>query len=149
MKIKVLLLALLVLSGCCTYKKCQQKYPYPIEYVETIVYRDSIVKIEIPGEAKTDSIFIETETPLNVQPFRLNTEFCSSVAWVQNSVLKMDLIQHTVEKEIVFKDVIVEKVIKETVQVEVNKLTRWQEFKGYLGLLFLFMLVIWFFRKLF
>jgi hypothetical protein len=88
------------LAGCVTFKKCRERYPYPIEYVERIVYRDSIVKIEIPGSATTDSVFIETEIPLNVEPFRINTEYCASVAWVQNSVLKMDLIQKTIEKHV-------------------------------------------------
>lgn len=147
MKHIIIILSLLLL-GCVTQKRCLKKFPPQVSVVENIVYRDTIVYVNIPGQTSTDSVFIEVEVPLNVLPFRVNTEYCLAVAWVQNSMLKLDVTQIAIEKEIIFKDVIVEKEIIKEVVKEVNKLTRWQEFKGWLGLAFLIFIAVYAFVKL-
>jgi len=142
MRLTIIILAFL-LAGCATQKRCNKKFPPQETITETIVYRDTIVYINVPGELVTDTVKIESPIDLNLPERVLQTEFCFARAWITNNLLMFELQQKEIEKEIVFKDVIIEKeIIVETVK-EVNKLTRWQEFKGYLGVLFLVLLGGW------
>jgi hypothetical protein len=79
----------------------------------------------------------------------LQTEFCFARAWIKNNLLMFELQQKEIEKEIIFKDVIIEKEIIKEIVKEVNKLTKWQEFKGYLGILFLVLLGGWLVSRFF
>jgi hypothetical protein len=100
-KVKWLLLLAIVfsLSGCVTQRKCRLKFPVNPEIIrkdsiitrDTIIYRDRTIKINIPG----DTVTVEKKVPYkeDISPVWAQNDYATATAWVQNSKLKLQLIQ--------------------------------------------------------
>jgi hypothetical protein len=98
---KLLVLTLFVgtLTGCVTQRRCNAKFPPQTSVIikdsiitkDTIIYRDKIVPYYIKG----DTVFAEKKVPVafDISPIWTQTEYASASAWVQDSKLKLQLIQ--------------------------------------------------------
>lgn len=105
MKQLIILLSLISIfaSGCVTRKACNRKFPAEtmiirkdsiIRETQTI-YRDTTIKIYIPGETKTNTvtIYIKDEQ-IKVEPSLIKTTFAESSAYIENNELKHTLTQN-------------------------------------------------------
>lgn len=100
-RIIVLGLVLALLSSCVTQRRCNTKYPTSVDttYIETIrdsiIYKDTIIYVEIKGETIIDSIFIPCpEVPGYVpQKVFAETELARASAWWSYPSIKLELIQ--------------------------------------------------------
>ncbi|MFZ4548952.1 MAG: hypothetical protein ACOYN4_15995 [Bacteroidales bacterium] len=59
----------------------------------TIMYRDSLIYVHIPGETVSDTIIIPIADSISTTVSILNTKYAISKAWIENSLLK-----HTLEQ---------------------------------------------------
>lgn len=119
---------------------CASRYPPAtkdsIIYRERVEYRDTLIKVYLPGETKIDTVFIDTTT--NIASSILNTGFCNSSAIWSDGRLTHRLFQ----KDSII-DVLIKKAIKNAViyehstrtitpaPVTTNIVTRWQNFQIY------------------
>jgi len=59
----------------------------------TIMYRDSLIYVHIPGETVHDSVLVPISDSISTTVSILNTKYAISKAWIENSQLK-----HTLEQ---------------------------------------------------
>ncbi len=105
MKIKTILITiafLSVLTGCITQRRCYNRFPPKSDTIkintirDSIIYRDTTVYIEIPGEFHVDSIMIPCPPPPpSYVPRRVyaETSLAHASAWWSYPVIKLELIQ--------------------------------------------------------
>lgn len=104
MKTKLLELFILtaliaIISSCTTLRKCNAKFPPQVSVIikdsiitkDTIIYRDKVIPYYIKG----DTVFAEKKVPITVDisPVWAQNEYATASAWVQDSKLKLQLIQ--------------------------------------------------------
>jgi len=95
----LILIVAALFTSCVTQKKCISKYPPEIireRYdsiiiKDTIIYKDRIVPLIIKG----DTITVEKQVPgyIDISAIRVDNSYAYASAWVQNSKLKLSLIQ--------------------------------------------------------
>ena len=98
-KLLAVIAFLALLSSCVTYKRCNAKFPPQASVIikdsiitkDTVIYRDKIVLFAIKG----DTVFAEKKVPITVDisPVWAQNEYATASAWVQDSKLKLQLIQ--------------------------------------------------------
>lgn len=146
---RFIILAILLLSSCGAYNRLPletQKDSISVVVKESIIFRDSIVYVEVPAE-KDMAILADTDTS------RLETSIAKSEAWVTNGRLN-----HTLSNK---PDVRLAKVVTIPVylrseesktlaqkvfvkEVEVEKdLSAWQSFRIVLGTIALIIILLW------
>jgi hypothetical protein len=99
LKLLVLIAFVTLSASCVTLRKCQNKFPPQTSVIvkdsiitkDTIIYRDKIIPFIIKG----DTVFAEKKVPVyvDISPVWTQTEYASASAWVQDSKLKLQLIQ--------------------------------------------------------
>jgi hypothetical protein len=98
----ILFLALLALFAGCSRQWCATRYPPSIDTVrvsvtrDTIIYRDTIIFLEVPGETIIDSVIIPCPPPqasFVPDTARAETAFAMAKAWWSYPVIRLDLTQ--------------------------------------------------------
>ena len=95
----IFVLTVILLSQCATPKKCLQKFPPEVirERYDSIVIKDTVIykDREVPFYIKGDTIEVEKKIPVkeNIAPLTLSNDYAIASAWVENSKLKLSLIQ--------------------------------------------------------
>ena len=114
-------MVLALFASCSPCARLARKCPPQIETIirdsivfkDTIIYRDRIVEIEIPADTTTDtqdispiltSTYIEGDKELNIDPIRIENDYAKASAWVESSILKLELIQ---------KEQVIEKILED------------------------------------
>jgi len=105
MNSKLFILAIAILfGGCATQKRCWEKFPPEIKtdtivHTET-VYVDTTIYVELPGEIDTVEVPVHIIDTVPGEPIvvtyeeaKAKTDFAEARAWVENSKLKLELIQ--------------------------------------------------------
>lgn len=127
----ILILLCISLLSCATQKRCLWKYP-PENRVDTvftetvrdsIVYRDSIVPVSIPGETIRDTLYIPVTSlqgEVHTDTLVLETEYARAEAYYKTPSIHLTLTQ----KDIFFQ-LKLDSVIKESFQWK----TKYQEIK--------------------
>lgn len=116
-KLAILLVIFMVISGCTTENKCNRKFP-PQTMVITkdsiirttnTVYRDTTIFVYIKGETKysTDTVWLKNGLAYSNKDY-LFTSFAESWAWVENGRLYHKLIQ---------KDTLIGQEVKDAVRL--------------------------------
>ena len=102
MKYLSILIVLIMLSGCVTQRRCNDKFP-PVQSInvkdsvvirEEIRYRDSIINVvvPIPKTVVRDSVVIVYKDGKDPQgKLYLNGKFSKAVVWIQNNMLRGEL----------------------------------------------------------
>lgn len=109
-KLFLVIAGILIVSGCVSQKKCNAKFPPSnntqvhdsIVIKDSIIYKDRLVPYKIAG----DTIWQETPIPgipekINTSPIFIENAFAKATAWIENSILKMQLEQK--DQVIMFK----------------------------------------------
>lgn len=114
-----MLAVLMIASSCATRKRCQRKY-FPgndtirvIIIKDTIIYRDTTLFIQLPGEIQVDSVMIPCPEPPD--PFIPDTAYsettlAKALAWWSYPYIKLRLIQKDTTIERRLQDAIREKI---------------------------------------
>lgn len=93
---------LVLATGCVTRRKCDAKFPpvndtIRIEHTrDSIVYKDTVITIRIPGESRIDSVQIPCLPPPSgyvPRKVRAETAFAWAEAWWSYPVIKLVLVQ--------------------------------------------------------
>lgn len=116
----IIILAI-IFQSCASQRWCDRHYPDQpsvaikdtVIYREKLVYRDTTIRIEIPGKVVHDSIIIES--PKSSKPVQQmsrkkltrETDFAKASAWVNAGMLHLELEQ---------KDTVIQRVIKEALK---------------------------------
>ena len=125
----------------------------------TIMYRDSLIFVQIPGVTVHDSVMVPVADSISTTVSILNTKYAISKAWIENSLLKHTLEQ--VKSDIgqtvkgINKETLTnkEKIIRVPYLVEKPvkiPLSWWQKFflwSGGIGWVVVVLSVIYLFRK--
>lgn len=137
MKYFIYILIFVLLSGCVSRRACDRKYP-PIQkidsiyvYKEKLVYRDTTIFIELPGDTilKTDTVYI-TKEGVQSDTISSNLQYSYAAAWVLNSRLQLEhrqkdtIISRIIENAIKEKST-VETIIKTETKIEEVKFIPW------------------------
>ena len=107
----LIITGLLVLTSCVTQRRCNAKFPPGRDTIkiettrDSIVYKDTIVYVKIPGEREIDSIPIPCPPPpSDYIPRRVyaETSLAKASAWWDYPVIKLELIQKdtTIERRL-------------------------------------------------
>jgi hypothetical protein len=111
----------IIFQSCASQRWCEKHYPEQpsvvikdtVIYREKLVYRDTTIRIEIPGKVVHDSIIIEVPQPskpvqqISSKKLTRETDFAAASAWVKGGILYLDLVQ---------KDTVIQRVIKEALK---------------------------------
>jgi hypothetical protein len=98
----VIIIVSLTVSSCVTQKKCNEKFPSKrdtirIETVrDSLVYKDKIVEVKIPGETRIDSVIIPCPPPpptYIADTAKAETEYARAFAWFSYPRIKLRLEQ--------------------------------------------------------
>ena len=150
---KVILASLLLLvAGCGAYKRlpiAEQKDSVSVVIQERVIYKDSLVYVEIPAESES-AILPDTDTS------RLETSLAQSEAWVAGGQLnhtlrhKPDLrLQKIISIPVYLRSEETKSIAERIIVKEVEKdLTTWQSFRMTLGNLFIICVIVLFFFML-
>ena len=162
LKIIIIVVLIFLAFGCVTQKRCNLKFPpqTSIEIVyrdsihEEIRYRDTIIYVPIPGELRTDSIFIPVASPgQNYIPdtARAENKYAIAKAWMDWPKIKLNLIQKPQTLEFQLKNAIKEantyrqlyekEKSKEVVQVKYTP--KFWKFTGWIGIGFIIVFLVW------
>lgn len=93
----LLLISIVLLSGCNMQRWCAQRYPPTVQtdtvLIKSVEMRDTIIYIHVPGDTitLTDTIYID-ET-LSTPRSHLTAKFAESFAWVDHGRLRHELYQ--------------------------------------------------------
>lgn len=104
MKNKIIILAIILLSGCATQKRCFEKFPPEIKtdtIIHTeIIYQDTTVFVEIKGDSVLVEVPVYIVDTVEGKPIVITykdaeaeTDFAAARAWIENSILQLELIQ--------------------------------------------------------
>ena len=100
MKHKIFILIVVLLSGCVTSRKCFDKFPPPPPdtiHTSSVEWRDTTIFKYLPGETVHDSIIVEKLVEKRIKvPYTsiyAETEFSEATASIENSKLRLELIQ--------------------------------------------------------
>lgn len=152
-KIAMLALLLLMLVSCGAYKRlpiAEQKDSVSVVIKEKIIYKDSIVYVEVPAESSS-AVLADSDTS------HLETSLAQSEAWVAEGQLHHTL-SHKPDARLpklmaipVYlrseeTKSIAEKVIVKEVEKDLNA---WQSFRMVLGTILLIFILVWGVVKLF
>ena len=123
MRGKLIILSLIILSGCVTQKRCIQLYPPDTARVTTVEYRDSIIPVYISNTDTVfswgtirDTIFAESGT-------------AHGRTWVIHDTLRLQVWQTDSTYMIRLDSAIQVIKIRDQVIKEVSKKSAWTEIK--------------------
>jgi len=158
----LILILIVLLSGCVTQNKCLFKFPPPPPdtiHTSSTVWKDTTIYKYLPGETIRDSIIVEKLVEKRIKvPYTsiyAETEFSEATASIENNKLRLELIQRDsllaiyVDSAIrISTDTI---IIEQPYIKEVKVKSKYQDFVGYacwifFGL-FLFTLLFLILRK--
>jgi hypothetical protein len=164
MRILIIIILAVLATGCVTKKRCADKYPPEthIEYREVIVekeiikYRDTTIYVELPPVEIEKSVIIEVPVTLYVAPIEAVGKYSSARAWIASQRLHLDLKEGgTLEVEL--KDAIKEierlrttntnNTSKEVVRVPYTP--KFWIITGWIGIIFIILVLIWIYKKFF
>lgn len=148
MKGNIVILAslLFILAGCGAYKRlpiAEQKDSVSVVIQERVIYKDSLVYIEIPAESES-AILPDTDTS------RLETSLAQSEAWVASGQLNHTLrhkpdirITKIISIPVYLRSEETKSIAERIIVKEVEKdLTTWQSFRMTLGNLFIICVIV-------
>jgi hypothetical protein len=139
----------LLLSGCVTQKRCDQKFPPQLITSDSVItntitiYRDTTIYVYLPGDTVYDTVHVTIENGIaNSRPSIHETD----LAWSKAQVVDGRLIHELIQKDSVLARVI-ENAIRESATttdrnrikteiIEKNYVTGWQWFQIWMGRLF-------------
>ena len=147
----IFLLLIISLSACSLQKYCGEHYPCQpsvrdsIRTVTKVEYRDTTVFVQVPGETKTDTVFVDS---LNHARSLLSSSFAQSLAIFENGKL-----YHTLTQKDSTIVALIAKAIRlsstesyegktERVEVVRNELTGWQHTQIYAAWILLAILLL-------
>lgn len=96
------MLLLAALSGCVTQRRCLQKFPprtdtvTVVEIRDSLVYKDTVIFVRLPGELRTDSVFIPCPPPPPAyipDTARAETSLAIARAWWDHPNIMLSLTQ--------------------------------------------------------
>lgn len=139
----------ITLTGCVTEKKCQKKYPPPVDstviYKDVIKWRDTVIYKELPP--------LVIERYINVKDtLRLVGNYSKATSWVVGDKLHGWLKEGETPVKIEYKikeiEVIKTKVVREVELVKfVPKLTQWLAWVGIIALALIIIRIVLRFLK--
>lgn len=151
---KVILASLLLLvAGCGAYKRlpiAEQKDSVSVVIQERVIYKDSLVYVEIPAESES-AILPDTDTS------RLETSLAQSEAWVAGGQLNHTLrhkpdvrLPKVLSIPVYLRSEETKSLAQKIVVKEIEKdLNAWQSFRMVLGTILLILIFVWGVVKLF
>ncbi len=101
-RICLFLVFLSVLTGCVTQRRCYTRFPPKTDTIrietirDSIVIKDKIIEVEIPGELRVDSIIIPCPPPPDTyipDTARAETEYARAKAWFDYPNINLKLEQ--------------------------------------------------------
>lgn len=101
-RIALLILLIIFAQGCVTQKRCLKRFPPATDTTTTIVirdsvvYRDTIIYVAIPGRVIVDSVIIPCPPPLPTyipDTAKVETDYATAKAWWSYPVIKVELNQ--------------------------------------------------------
>lgn len=145
---KVILASLLfVVAGCGAYKRlpiAEQKDSVSVVIQERVIYKDSLVYIEIPAESES-AILPDTDTS------RLETSLAQSEAWVAGGQLNHTLrhkpdvrLPKIISIPVYLRSEETKSLAQKVIIKEVEKdLNAWQTFRMMLGTILIIAISVW------
>ena len=99
MRTFIILIIGILLSGCCTQKRCLTKYPPEtiIERSDSIVFRDTIIYKDrvIRDTIQADTVFrektIKIPESVIILPVEAENKYARAKSWIENRKLKLQL----------------------------------------------------------
>ena len=98
----VIIIVSLTVSSCVTQKKCNKKFPSKSDTIrietvrDSLVYKDKIVEVKIPGETIIDSVIIPCPPPpptYIADTAKAETEYARAFVWFSYPRIKLKLEQ--------------------------------------------------------
>lgn len=145
---KVILASLLLLvAGCGAYKRlpiAEQKDSVSVVIQERVIYKDSLVYVEIPAESES-AILPDTDTS------RLETSLAQSEAWIAGGQLNHTLrhkpgvrLPKIISIPVYLRSEETKNLAQKVIIKEVEKdLSAWQSFRIVLGTIALIIILLW------
>lgn len=145
---KVILASLLLLvAGCGAYKRLPiavQKDSVSVVIQERVIYKDSLVYVEIPAESES-AILPDTDTS------RLETSLAQSEAWIAGGQLNHTLrhkpdvrLPKIISIPVYLRSEETKNLAQKVIIKEVEKdLSAWQSFRIVLGTIALIIILLW------
>lgn len=101
MKTIYILLFVVLISGCCTQRRCLTKFPPQtvIERSDSIIIRDTVIyhDLVIRDSIRADTVYkeriVKVPVDLVVLPVEAENDYARAKAWVENRKLKLELTQ--------------------------------------------------------
>jgi hypothetical protein len=98
MKKLPLIICIVILAGCATQKRCLEKFPPQMVHdtvtTKSIIYKDTTVYVEIPGETVIKEVPILLPMPMpEIEPVRAEVELAQAEAKLLKNKLRLTLIQ--------------------------------------------------------
>jgi len=122
----ILFLAIVILAGCSPTRRLARlldRFPLPadtlIEYRDTIIYRDSIIFEQIPGDTVWRDTIIPVEVDIPDTELKTASTYSEATAWILDNRLGLELIQYDTILQFILDSVKVHQI--DTVYVEVIK----------------------------
>jgi len=112
MKNVSILIVLILFSGCVTQKRCLKKFP-PETIIErhdsivihdTTIYKDVVIYDTIPGDTQYVEKIIPIKENVVILPVERENAYARAKAWVEDTKLKLELIQKEQEIQRIIKD---------------------------------------------
>lgn len=121
----LILVAILILTGCSAQKWCWNKFPPEIK-IDTVIhtettYKDTTIFVHLPGDTLISEVPVYIIDTIEGEPIVITYEeaiaetgYAEARAWIQNSMLQLELIQKdslievTLDSVIAIKDHYVE-----------------------------------------
>jgi len=149
MKSFFLVCLLVILAGCSPQKRLArllEKHPLPVDtiVVDSTVYHDSIVYINIPGEIDSVMVYIPELVEVPDTSLKTTTAFAEATAGITSGDLWLKLVQTDTLIVYELDSVIVEKEVIKTITTTVPEYIKPNPFwkHGFLVLVGLFLIVV-------
>lgn len=95
---RYLLIALILLAGCVTQKRCMEKFPVVpsvlVTYKDTVIYRDTTIYRYLPGDTVEVSIPVDTLIEVTDTSITARTYLATAKAEIRDQELVLGLVQH-------------------------------------------------------
>ena len=146
MKTFIIILVILLLTGCVTQKRCDRKFPPQLIHTDslitnsTTIFGDTTIFVYLPGNTIIDTVFVQVKNGIaNSRPSIHETDLAWSMAQIVDNKLIHQLIMKDKTLEMLIKNAIrensthSERRIRYKEIVKENYLSGWQWAQLWLG----------------
>lgn len=159
-KLTILLLTILLLSGCVTAKKCSQKFPPETVTIikdsirEKTTYRDTTIFIRLEGETRMiyDTLYVNNSI-VHYKSLIAETKYATARAWVALNRINLTLSDKDTTLEIRLKNALESKefwqskYMSEKQVIHVKQTPRFYKYLLWIDIFLLLGLALYLYRK--